>query len=110
MRRGRLVFPIRNRLSPHGVRVPNLKQRTALRLWGRLNPTAPKSLDPTRSPTVWLMGRAPRGILIGVVSSCDTGPLFMRKGHHALNTRSSTERSAQCPSIDVVSPGPHAHA
>ena len=40
--------------------------------------------------------------------SCDTGPLFTRKGRHALNTRSAIERSAQRSAIDTFPSCPHA--
>jgi hypothetical protein len=71
------------------------QQMTVPRLWDRLNPTAPE--------TKWLALVAgslvdARGIaahlLISVGSSCATGPLFMRKGRHALTVRSATERPA----------------
>src|SRR5216683_2361002 len=78
---------------------------TAFGVWDRLNPIAPGLTGPT-----WFAdGVAPRIFpWLVLYPSCDTGPLFTRKGQHALNTRSAIERSAQRSAIDIFASRPHA--
>jgi hypothetical protein len=80
------------RCSPIVMTTPCTMQMTVVRLWDRLNPTAPQLAGLSWFPSA--LGIASI-LLVGVVSSSDTGPLFTRKGQHALDTRSATKRSAQ---------------